>query len=117
MWDQPIQGTGKSYPKNEWLAEKLVPGRRFGVFVIEVKEHDPWVFLTALKRIEGRRGQPLRTAFRYLRLWPRPAWNCTSPVRKVLNALGLLVKGETPDALRQELSRYQGFPSDLKNTD
>lgn len=78
--------------------------------VVEVEDHDPDAWAEACEAIEGRKSQRLRTVLRYLRLWPRPAWNCTSPVRVLLAGLGIEAKGETPDAIIEEL--WERYPDD-----
>ena len=64
-----------------------------------------WAFIAACKRFEGRRTQRVRSILRHLRLWPKPAFNCCTPVRILVNALfeEEALTGETPDALIDEL--------------
>lgn len=106
IWDQPWRGKAEAYSADEWIADKAVIERGFTRVDLDYPDHDPWAYLNACKRIEGRHSQRLRTVLRYLKLWPRPAWNCTSPIRELLNALDPEnpVNGETPDALIEELA-------------
>jgi hypothetical protein len=55
------------------------------------------------KEISGRKAQPIRTALRFLHLWPWRPWNCTGPALALLAAAGCPLKGETPDAIIGEL--------------
>lgn len=103
IWDQPIKGVGKAYDSQEWI-KALGPGRSYTEVCIEVPDHDPLRFTEACKACEGRKAQKYRTILRWLRLWPKPAWNCTSPVRLMLNALDINVEGETPDDIITELT-------------
>ncbi len=114
IWDQPFRGVGQCYHADSFISDKALPGRHAIVLVIEVDDHDPEALYTAFRQIEGRKGQPIRTILRYLHLWPRPAWNCASPVRIVLNALDIPVRGETPDALISELEGPSRLPPNLQ---
>lgn len=104
VWDQPIKGEGKLYQKSYYLERKL-KNRVFTAFSVP-GEINPAEMLATLRRLEGRKGQRLRSILRYLHLWPVPAWNCTSPVREILNTMGWPVTKETPDGLIEELARH-----------
>ncbi len=104
-WDQPWDGTAEAYDTDEWIRDHDVIKRGFTRVDVTYADHDPWLWIAACKRCEGRRCQRLRSALRWLHLWPRPAWNCTSPVRVLLKALDHdePLTGETPDAILREL--------------
>lgn len=102
LWDQPIRGEGRAYDTLSWLAA-AGGNRRYSVVRVETDDFHPQRWREAAKRIAGRKGQPVRTALRYLGLWPKPAWNCTSPVKELLGAYGIEVEGETPDDIIEAL--------------
>jgi len=106
IWDQPWKGKAAAYDANEWVDEKDVIERGYQRVDIHYPDHDPMAYLAACVKCEGRRSQRWRTALRFLKLWPKPAWNCTSPIREILNALDPdnPVTGETADAIIEELT-------------
>lgn len=98
LWDQPFRGRGKCYMADAWLAEKR-PHRPWLGIDMEVRfEYTGRVF-KALRRIERCKSQPIRSILRYLGLWPRPAWNCVSPIVEFLRASGSQIEANTPDDL------------------
>lgn len=105
IWDQPWKGRAEAYSSDEWSIAHEVKGRRFTQATFTIKDHDPWQWLEACKYIEDRKSQRARTWLRWLHLWPWPAWNCTSPVRILLNSLDFDLKltGETPDDIIREI--------------
>jgi len=116
IWDQPWKGTACAYDALVWVLDHGVKEREssppswlargFHRVDVSLDDHDPWAFLAACKKIEGRRSQRWRTILRFLHLWPVPAWNCTSPVREIMRALDPEhpLHGETPDAIIKELT-------------
>jgi hypothetical protein len=100
MWDQPQQGVGQAFYAPSYVRDK---GRAPVVAITVRPKHYAPAVGRVLEQIEGRKTQVIRSAFRFLRLWPVPAWNCTSPVRLILGALDINVRGETPDAILREL--------------
>lgn len=105
LWDQPIRGYGKGYKADSWMkAAGLHRDFWAAHFVVELDVDD---FLGEVNDSTlVRKAQPIRTILRFLKLWPKPAWNCTSPVRMVCNAmLDFEMKGETPDAIVAELRK------------
>jgi hypothetical protein len=104
MWDQPFRGIGKCYDAKAFLEAAMIGGREIKQIVCSIGNHDPKLLYDVFRQIEERRGQPVRSFLRAMGLWQWPAWNCTSPVRLVLNSLGVNVTGETPDAIQHELA-------------
>ena len=102
IWDQPFKGAGTPYEANSWLRAACREGRDVVCVGLDFDDHDPLAYLEAARLIETRKGQPIRAVLRYLKLWPKAAWNCTSPTRVLLQALGIVVTGETPDAIIQQ---------------
>lgn len=109
VWSQPWNGRGRCVSVEQYLRE-AGPDRQYVEVQILVGNHDPDAFAWACDAVAGRKSQRIRTVLRHLRLWPRPVWNCTTPVRYFLTALGLPVYGESPDAIIEELTT--GFDSD-----
>lgn len=106
VWDQPFVGVGATYRYDDFCADKYEAGRRIAYVVLTVGDDtDLRSMFSAFRQIEHRRSQPILSVLRFLKLWPRPVWNCTSPVRLVLHSLGIPVTGETPDVLASELNR------------
>ena len=103
VWDQPIRGKGRAYDLESWL-DSAGRDRTYVAVTLEVPEHSPMKWRAACRQIEGRRGQPIRTLLRHLGLWKWVPWNCTSPVRILLGAMGVTVTGETPDDIIRELA-------------
>jgi hypothetical protein len=102
VWSQGWRGKGVCKPLEQWLQE-AGEAREFVEVGLIFSDHDPVALSDALDRSAGRRTQRLRACLRFLRLWPRPVWQCTSPVREVLAALDHPVEGETPDAIIEDL--------------
>jgi len=105
VWDQPINGPGASYDVGDWIEATDAARRIAMVMHVGPQQVDKEAALAAFRRVSGRRGQPVRSVLRFLKLWPVPAWNCTSPARLLLSAYGVDVKAETPDALFEEILR------------
>ena len=103
IWDQPIRGKGGAYDAVEWM-DAAGRERDFVSVTLRVDDHNPSEFRAACDEIENKNGQPLRTLLRALRLWPKPAWNCVSPVKVLLGSIGIELESETPDGIIRELS-------------
>jgi len=103
IWDQPIKGTGAAYIADEWM-DAAGRERDFFSVSLSMPDHSPEKFRAACKEIENKKGQPIRTVLRALRMWPKPAWNCVSPVKVVLGSLGIELESETPDGIIRELA-------------
>jgi hypothetical protein len=107
IWDQPWKGTAAAYDALIWLDDHSIEERDWQRIDVVVEDHDPWAFIAACKKIEGRRSQRVRTVLRHMKLWPKPAWNCVSPVIEIINALHPdhpPMTGETPDAIIAQLT-------------
>ncbi len=102
VWSQPWDGKGRCVPVIQYLSE-CGTDREYVEIGLQFDDHDPDAWLAAIDRIDNRRTQRWRTALRHLRLWPIRPWNCTSPIRILLGALDMPIKGETPDAIIEEL--------------
>lgn len=105
LWSQPIRGVGKTWTVEEYI-KQAGEDRSYVAVGLEFSHGDLPAWVAACKAVDNRRGQRVRTVLRYLHLWPRLAWNCTSPVRILLASQGVYLKGETPDALIRELRDY-----------
>jgi hypothetical protein len=108
-WSQPIKGIGRCYPLLEY-AEQAGTERECCHVALTIEGYDPAAFEQSLRRIANRKGQRIRTLLRHLHLWPWKPWNCTSPIREVLNALDIPCEEETPDGIINELQdpAYRG---------
>jgi len=109
VWEQPmgqLRGVrGRAHDAEVWAKSAFAVRRAFKAVAVTlpVTPEQLQAMSDTAEGLKRRRSQPLRTALRYLGLWPRPAWNCTSPVRAVFGALGVTLRGETPDDLIREV--------------
>lgn len=103
VWDQPIDKEGSARPVLDWWLRAECDERTVLMVSMEVTTDRRAAVAKALMSLKGRRGQPVRSVLRHLRLWPRQPWNCISPSRKVAQALGFSGRGETPDDFIEQL--------------
>lgn len=103
LWDQPFNDYCHVYDEADWLAKKrLFDDREHAVFTVTGKL-DWWTAYDTLRELEGVRSIPFLIALRWLGLWPAPVRNCVTPVRMMLNNMGLDMKEETPDGIYKDL--------------
>ena len=125
LWDQPFNDYCHVYDEADWLAKKrLADDREHAVFTVTGRM-DWWSVNDTLRELEGVRSIPFLIALRWLVLWPAPVRNCVTPVRMMLNNMGLdmrrsyaLEKEETPDGIYKALRQAaQGFGHALYRLD
>ena len=112
--DQPRWGHPSCHEVLPFLQEKAAQGKR----IYYRMEFTVWTDIPAsaieeaCRYSEAQRSNGFTTALRWLRLWPWPVWNCCSPSKRILKEIGVELRGETPDAIIEEVAEISGGLAD-----